>query len=279
VATSSLVAPTRGDTTSPPPNPCLTRASVRRRSSRPRRAGVGCVLQDLSDRTATTALKRLAPFVAKRPHRAARYRLSVVADWSPKRTGLMRVNGTVVSRGRTELAAQVECRRCRTSVSRVRENRMHGSRWRQQEMRAYRHGPGASRPTRPVVGPLVACGAPDLHQGQKRDAAGFTRVRRVPPVAWPVDDAVSFTHALGAAGHRLSSARGHLLLSWWADPPTGSAREQTGLARAPCIAGGGDAAHHAIGDTARRFEAQGARRCIPMRSRRCSPSSYSTSGG
>jgi hypothetical protein len=198
VATSSLVAPTRGDTTSPPPNPCLTRASVRRRSSRPRRAGVGCVLQDLSDRTATTALKRLAPFVAKRPHRAARYRLSVVADWSPKRTGLMRVNGTVVSRGRTELAAQVECRRCRTSVSRVRENRMHGSRWRQQEMRAYRHGPGASRPTRPVVGPLVACGAPDLHQGQKRDAAGFTRVRRVPPVAWPVDDAVSFTHALGA---------------------------------------------------------------------------------
>ena len=124
----------------------------------------------------------------------SRLRPLVVANRSPNRTRLMRLNGTVVSPGRTGLAVQAECRRCRTSVSRVRENRMHGSRWRRKETQAYTHrtGQGTSRPTRPVVGPLVAGGASDLHQSQKLGGAGFTRVRRVPPVALPVDDALSF---------------------------------------------------------------------------------------
>ena len=71
---------------------------------------------------------RLALFISKRTRRSREFGWSVVAFQSPDQLELITLSGIVVDpRPFRDWRARPECRRRTVSVSRVRENRTHGS--------------------------------------------------------------------------------------------------------------------------------------------------------
>ncbi|MCA1698860.1 MAG: hypothetical protein LC790_08165 [Actinobacteria bacterium] len=108
------------------------------------------------------AIERLALFVAKRHKRQRRYGYWRISQ-SPDRLGLIRLTGTIVAprpnRASTRSAwtGTPNAGRRRTSVSRVRENRLHGSMRRREETMPVARA-RAARPRRlPPTLPDGAC--------------------------------------------------------------------------------------------------------------------------
>jgi Group II intron, maturase-specific domain len=79
------------------------------------------------------ALGRLALFIAKRHTRTRAYGWSVVAFQSPDNLGLIDLKGSSSLHGHAGRGGRSRMPAVRASVSRVRENRTDGSRWRGEE--------------------------------------------------------------------------------------------------------------------------------------------------
>ena len=99
------------------------------------------------DKIRKYAVLRVALFVAKRHQRGRAWGFAQVYR-SPDSLGLISLNGTVIApRPNRPWRAPVEHRRRRASVSRVRENRMHGSTGRGwKRSRSYRASPSPNHP-------------------------------------------------------------------------------------------------------------------------------------